>query len=234
MGVSLRVILAAALIPCFVLMLYTYKKDRIEKEPTGLLAKLFFLGCLSTIPAIVLETVGVNLLVGIGLNQDSLLFVFLENFLVVGLAEEFCKRFMLRLASWNHPAFDYVFDGVVYGVFVSLGFAALENIGYILSFGLEVAPIRGLAAIPLHAICGLFMGHLYGMSKYFQKHGDRARSGFCMSMSLLVPMLIHGFYDFCASVDSDVMGYVWLIFVVVIDIISIMAVKRASAADRPM
>lgn len=234
MVVSMRVVLAAALIPCLILMQYTYKKDTIEKEPTGILLKLFFMGCLSTIPAVILETIGVNLLVGAGLNQNSLLFIFLENFLVVGLAEEFCKRFMLRLGSWNHPAFDYIFDGVVYGVFVSLGFAALENIGYVMSFGLQVAPIRGIAAIPLHAICGLFMGHIYGMAKHFQIHGEPARSRFCMSMSLLIPVLIHGFYDFCASIQSDFMGYVWLIFVVIIDIISIKAVKKASELDMPV
>ena len=156
MDVSLNIILAAALLPCAVLLYYIYKKDKIEKEPTGLLIKLFIFGCISTIPAVILEMVGTNVLAAIGLDPNSVLFILIENFLVVGFAEEFSKRFMLKLGSWKDPNFNYIFDGVVYAVFVSVGFAALENVGYIMSFGLEVAPIRGLAAIPLHAICGMF------------------------------------------------------------------------------
>lgn len=234
MEVSMNAILIAALLPCVVLLYYIYKKDRIEKEPTGLLIKLFIFGCISTIPAIALEVVGTNVLTAIGLNQSSILFIFIENFLVVGFAEEFSKRFMLKLGSWNDPNFNYLFDGIVYAVFVSVGFAALENVGYIMSFGLEVAPIRGLAAIPLHAICGMFMGHSYGLAKYFERCGDYARSKSAMKTSLVVPVLIHGFYDFCASIDSEMMGYIWLIFVVVVDILAIRAVKRYAESDLPM
>ena len=234
MEVSLNVILLAALLPCIVLLYYVYKKDKVESEPTGLLIKLFIFGCISTIPAIILEMVGTNVLTAIGLDPSSMLFILIENFLVVGFSEEFSKRFMLKLGSWKDPNFNYLFDGVVYAVFVSVGFAALENVGYIMSFGLEVAPIRGLAAIPLHAICGMFMGHAYGLAKYYEKAGNYSASKSAMKMSLVIPMLIHGFYDFCASVDSEMMGYIWLIFVVVIDIIAIRAVKRYAENDLPM
>ena len=234
MEVSLNVILLAALLPCIVLLYYVYKKDKVESEPTGLLIKLFIFGCISTIPAIILEMVGTNVLTAIGLDPSSMLFILIENFLVVGFSEEFSKRFMLKLGSWKDPNFNYLFDGVVYAVFVSVGFAALENVGYIMSFGLEVAPIRGLAAIPLHAICGMFMGHAYGLAKYYEKAGNYSASKSAMKMSLMIPMLIHGFYDFCASVDSEMMGYIWLIFVVVIDIIAIRAVKRYAENDLPM
>lgn len=230
----MNVILIAALLPCIVLLYYIYKKDKIEKEPTGLLVKLFIFGCISTIPAIILEMVGTNVLAAIGLDQNSILFIFIENFFVVGLAEEFSKRFMLKLGSWKDPNFNYLFDGVVYAVFVSVGFAALENVGYIMSFGLEVAPIRGLAAIPLHAICGMFMGHFYGFAKYYERSGNYSACKSAMKLSLVVPMLIHGFYDFCASIDSEMMGYIWLIFVVVVDILAIRAVKRYAESDLPM
>ena len=230
---SIKIILIAALLPCAVLLHYIYRKDAIEKEPMNLLVKLFAFGCLSTIPAIVLESVGTTVLSNI-FYQSSLLYIFLENFIVVAVSEEICKRFMLKMLSWRHPAFNYVFDGVVYAVFVSLGFAALENVGYILSFGLEVAPIRGLAAIPLHAICGLFMGHWYGLAKYFENIGEYGRSKSSMGLSLLIPVLIHGFYDFCASVNSEMMGYIWLLFVVIVDIIAIRAVKQYSKTDQPL
>lgn len=230
---SLKIVLIAALLPCFVLLSYIYRKDSIEKEPTDLLVRLFAFGCLSTIPAIVLETVGTSILSSF-VYEGTMPFIFLENFIVVAVSEEFCKRFVLKWLSWKNPAFNYVFDGVVYAVFVSLGFAALENIGYILSFGLEVAPIRGIAAIPLHAICGLFMGHYYGIARYCENIGERAAAASNMSLSLLIPVLIHGFYDFAASIDNDFMGYVWLIFVVIVDIAAIAAVRRYSKTDTPL
>ena len=83
MEVSMNVILIAALLPCIVLLYYIYKKDKIEKEPTGLLVKLFIFGCISTIPAIILEMVGTGVLTAVGLDPSSMPFILIENFLVV-------------------------------------------------------------------------------------------------------------------------------------------------------
>jgi RsiW-degrading membrane proteinase PrsW (M82 family) len=228
----MRIVLIAALLPCVVVGYYIFKKDSVESEPSGLLLKLFFLGCFSTIPAIALESVGMRILAGTGLTGTALILA--ENFLVVGLAEELCKRFMLHLGSWKDPAFNYLFDGVVYGVFVALGFAGLENIGYIMGFGLEVAPIRGLAAIPLHAICGMFMGHFYGLEKAYTRYGYPSKARSSAFMSLLIPVLIHGFYDFAASMEEDVYFYVWIGFVIVMDIIAVTMVKKYAQNDQAL
>ena len=232
MDSSMEMILVAGLLPCVILLFYIYKKDTVEKEPTGLLIKLLLLGCLSTIPAIILEFIGSYILQAIGLTEGNMLYYLVENFLIIAVAEEASKRFMLRKATWNNPAFNYVFDGVVYAVFVSLGFAGLENVGYIMGFGMEVAVIRGLAAIPLHAICGVFMGHFYGLHKAYSKYGYAKEAAANKRLSLLVPVLIHGFYDFCASVQSETMSYVWLGFVVVIDIIAFVQIRNYSKNDK--
>ena len=224
-------VLVAGLLPCVVLLYIIYKKDSIEKEPPRLLLRLFLLGCLSTVPAVILEMVGAYILGAAGISNTSMAYYLIENFLVVAVAEECSKKFMLRRGSWNHPAFNYIFDGVVYGVFVSLGFAGLENVGYISGFGMEVAVIRGIAAIPLHAICGVFMGHFYGLEKAYSKHGYPEQARRARILSLLIPILIHGFYDFCASVQNEVLTYVWLIFVVVMDIIAIRSIFRYASED---
>ena len=228
----MEMILLAGLLPCVILLFYIYKKDTVEKEPPKLLIKLLLLGCLSTIPAIILELIGGYILGAIGLGEGNMLYYLLENFLVVAVAEEASKRFMLRKATWNDPAFNYVFDGVVYAVFVSLGFAGLENIGYIAGFGMEVAVIRGLAAIPLHAICGVFMGHFYGLQKAYAMQGYQKEAAANKRLSLLIPVLIHGFYDFCASVQNETMTYVWLGFVVIIDIIAFIQIRNYSKGDK--
>ena len=93
----MTMVLVAGLVPCVVLLWYINKKDSIEKEPTGLLVKLIFLGCLSTIPAMVLELVGTNILTSIGMDETSYLYIFIDNFFFVALAEEGCKKLMLRL-----------------------------------------------------------------------------------------------------------------------------------------
>ena len=227
----MTMVLVAGLVPCVVLLWYINKKDSIEKEPTGLLVKLIFLGCLSTIPAMVLELVGTNILTSIGMDETSYLYIFIENFFIVALAEEGCKKLMLRLGSWKNPAFNYVFDGVVYGVCVALGFAGLENVLYISGFGMEVAVVRGLAAVPLHAICGVFMGHFYGLEKKYTVSGMTGLAKNVKTLSIVIPVLIHGFYDFAASIGSDTFAYIWLGFVVLMDIVAIKAIRQYSGMD---
>lgn len=233
-GATMTMVLVAGLLPVAVLLFYIYSNDKIEKEPPGLLIKLLFFGCLSCIPAVILETVWTNFLQGIGLNPYSVIYLLIENFLVVALAEEGSKRVLLKLGSWNNPAFNYVFDGVVYAVCVSLGFAGLENVLYISGFGMDVAMVRGLAAVPLHCICGVFMGHYYGLEKTYVVRGMVNEAKNAKLMGLLIPILIHGFYDFAASIGSDTFVYIWLVFVVVVDIIAIRSIKKYSRLDSPI
>ena len=224
-------VLFAGLLPCVVLLWYINSKDKVEKEPAGLLVKLILFGCISTIPAMLLESVGVRILTALGFEETSTLYILVENFLVVALAEEGCKKFMMRRGSWKDPAFNYVFDGVVYGVCVALGFAGLENVLYIMGFGVDVAVIRGLAAVPLHAICGVFMGHFYGLEKKYTMNGMTGLAQNMRRLSILIPVLIHGFYDFAATIGDEAFVYIWLGFVVVMDIIAIRAIRRYSGED---
>lgn len=225
------ILLSAALIPVFFLLIFIYRQDKIEPEPKRLLGKLFLLGALSVVSALILETIGEGILSAMVPKESVVLYQFLMNFIVVACSEEGGKRFFLRRGSWNDPAFNYRFDGVVYGVTVSLGFAAAENISYLASYGLQIAPMRALTAIPLHCICGVFMGHYYGQTKFFLARGDQVRTAFYRKASIVIPVLIHGFYDFVASMDSPAMGVIFLIFVIILDIIAFRSVRRYSQED---
>ena len=224
-------ILTLALVPPFFLLLMIFRQDKIEKEPFNLLLKIFIFGCFSTIAAGILEEVGSMLLNSTGLHYSSYLYQILMNFCVVGISEEGVKHLVTRRRTWNHPAFNYRFDGVVYAVTASLGFAAAENVMYVGGFGLGVAPIRAVTAIPLHCIAGIFMGHYYGQAKYCWARGDYAGQRSNMFLSMFIPVLIHGFYDFCASYNSEVLSVIFFVYIVFLDITAFRSVRKYSRND---
>ena len=118
----------AAVGPTLVLMWYIYKKDKIEKEPLGLLVKLALMGIPAALLSMVLESAGMWLLDQF-FPWGGLFYTIILCFLVIALVEEGSKYLMMKATSWKHPEFNCSFDGIVYSVFVSLGFAAFENIG---------------------------------------------------------------------------------------------------------
>ncbi|MBR0373997.1 MAG: PrsW family intramembrane metalloprotease [Mogibacterium sp.] len=223
-------LLILALAPPLVLLYRVYKLDKIEKEPPKLIAKLFLFGVLSTIPAAFAENFLINGLVRV-MSPYSYAFIFVENFFCVALVEELVKYVGLKLGSWKHPAFDYCFDGVVYAVTTSLGFAALENVLYVLQYGVSNALTRAVLSIPGHCIFGIFMGYYYGMAKYGAVHGFTAKSKQFLRLAIIVPMTLHGIYDFCLSTGSDIFIYIFLAYVVVLDIFAIRSIRKFSKSD---
>ncbi len=210
-------------------MSYIYKKDTLEKEPPALLRKLALFGIAAIIPAIILETVG-SAVLSMFFETNSLAYAVLMNFVVIAGAEEGCKFFFLKRKSWNSPDFNCQFDGVVYAVFVSLGFALLENIMYVLQYGFSTAVARALLSVPGHACFGVFMGSYYGMAKRYENGGCPQNCRNCLRRCVLIPMLLHGIYDFIAT--THVVGSaVFLLFVAVIFFFGIRLTNKLSRED---
>lgn len=111
-----------ALLPTIVLVAWIYRQDKVEKEPKGLLWKIFLFGVLSVIPAMILEIIFEEILL-VFVEGYTLYYVILENFIGVALIEELCKRKAAKMAVWKHPAFNYKFDAIVYCVTSALGLA---------------------------------------------------------------------------------------------------------------
>jgi RsiW-degrading membrane proteinase PrsW (M82 family) len=110
---------------------------------------------------------------------------------VAGTTEEVFKFLALYLLVWKSPSFNEQFDGIVYAVFVSLGFAAVENVMYVMDGGFETAAVRAITAVPAHAVFGVTMGYYFGIARRYSE----LRRGY-MQRALLVPVVIHGIYDF--------------------------------------
>lgn len=226
----IQIFLLAALVPPIILMVMVFRQDKIEKEPVSLIIRLIVMGVISIIPAIFLEAAARRLFTAM-LPETSMLYLVLENFLGVALIEEGCKYFFLKKVTWRHPAFNYRFDGIVYAVAVSLGFAALENVLYVFQYGLGTALARALLAIPLHCICGIFMGHFYGEAKYGEVLGVQGMKSRNLFLAVLVPMLIHGFYDFALSADNGFISLLFFVYVIVLDIVAFRSIRKFSQQD---
>ena len=224
------ILIAAAVIPAIILLIRIEKADRLEKESPRLLASLVLFGIISTAIAEVLEMIGITVL-DMFFEEETVLYDVLLYFGVVAFAEEGAKYVLLKRRTWKNPEFNCQFDGVVYGVFVSLGFALWENIGYVASFGLSVALIRAVTAVPGHACFGVFMGAWYGMAKQREGMEDFAGSKKFRVGALLVPALLHGLYDFIASRSTESSSLVFFGFVIVMFLVANRLIKHVSDND---
>jgi protease PrsW len=228
-----RILVISAVLPAIALLIYVYKKDRREKEPAGLILSLVFLGIISTMLALVAESIGDGILEVFCTDYD-LTYLVLENFIVVGLSEEYCKYIVMKKRTWKNDNFNCTFDGVVYAVAVAMGFALWENIAYVFEYGFGTALLRAVTAVPGHASFGVFMGIWYGMARKESLLGNARRSKSLRRTAVLLPAFIHGMYDFLASIEDEDFSLLFFPFVIILFIITFRMVKKASANDEYM
>ena len=223
----------AAVVPAIFLMRYVYKQDRIEREPPWLLGSLVWRGVLAALAAIVLESLG-QLLLDATVDPEDPKYVWLLAFLVVAAVEEGTKFFFLYRRTWRDPNFNFRFDAIVYAVFVSLGFAAFENVKYVFSYGLSVALPRAILAVPGHMGFAVFMGIFYGRAKRCFDRGDRFGCQFSLVLSYLFPVFLHGVYDTCCMSGTTQSTLVFLVFVLVMYLVVYRLIKHEARTDAPV
>lgn len=229
----LAVYVLAAVLPAIFLMRYVYRQDQIEPEPVGLLASLVWKGVLAALAAIVLEFIGQTVLQGL-VSEDNPNYVYYLAFLVVAAVEEGTKLFFLYRRTWKEPNFNYRFDAIVYAVFVSLGFAAFENVKYVLSYGLSVALPRAILAVPGHMGFAVFMGIFYGRAKRCADWGNRFGCKVNLILSYLFPVALHGVYDSCCMTGTNRSTLVFVIFVLVMYLLVFRLIRHESRTDTPI
>ena len=183
-------LLALAVLPVIILSIYVYRKDTVEKEPPRMLLKAFLYGMVSVLPAIGFE---------MGLSQYepyTPLFAGLWNgYVVAGFSEELLKLLLLHAAVWKSREFNEYFDGIVYSTYVALGFACVENIGYVfmqdgLTAAVSTGAMRAVLSVPGHFLFGVVMGYYVALAKFEPWHKSA-----CLFKALFFPMLLHGTFD---------------------------------------
>jgi protease PrsW len=184
---DLFILLSLALAPGVAIGLFIYLKDHHEREPIGLLIKAFLFGGVS-----MLITLAINIPLSqyIPIDENNLSEQAIHAFLIVALVEELSKFIFVRGIFYRNQNFNEPFDGIVYSVMVSMGFATFENVLYVYDGGMGTALLRMFTAVPAHASFAILMGYFMGKAKFEHRKEHYVFYG------LGVATLFHGAYDY--------------------------------------
>ena len=216
-----------AFAPVIIVLFYIYSRDKYEKEPLYLLARGLLFGVLSVLPVTLVE----GLLMVLSPLFTGYWNAFFQAFIVAGATEEGFKFIASFLLVWHSREFNQRFDGIVYAVFVSMGFALVENLLYVFTSpdGLSVGITRALTAVPAHAMFGVLMGFHLSMAKFYPE----ARSLF-LGYAFLVPFVFHGLYDFILMSGNQVLLALFIPFILYMVFRVHRRIKLMSDADKLM
>lgn len=205
-------LLILSIAPTIALIIWCYLKDKYDKEPIIILSKFFILGAFISVIAIIAEDflIDINRYSG----YSNLLYM---SFIVAGLTEEGLKALVLIPNLLKEKNFNEKLDGITYSIFLSLGFATVENIIYIFfeesKTALGVGVVRGIISVPAHIMFAITMG--YYISKYkFSNNVIKKRE--YIFMAILVPILLHGTFDFIAMIKYNFSFVVFFIYIVLL------------------
>ena len=191
-------LLALAIAPGIAICLFIYFKDKYNKEPLGLLMLSFLLGMLAIIPAVIIQvmlTKPVEHAMGGGI-----FYIAVFSLLIVAFSEEASKYLAVRFYAYRRKAFDDPFDGIVYSIMVGMGFATLENVGYVYEHGFVTGITRMFLSVPAHATFAVLMGYHVGLAKF-----DPVNRRKYLFLAVFWPVFFHGTFDFFLFV-----GNTWL------------------------
>ena len=189
------VLISLATAPSIALLYYIYNRDRYEKEPRRMLIKAFLLGIAIVIPAGVIELIISMIFPG----EKGIISAIIRGFVIAGLTEELLKFYVLYKGFFKAPEFNQRIDGIVYSVFVSLGFATVENILFVYTGGVNVALTRAFTAVPAHALFGIAMGYYVGRARFATPEQSRK----LLIKAMFVPVMLHGYYNFILFSESS-------------------------------
>lgn len=182
-------LLLLAIAPIIIIILYIYFKDKFEKEPIHFLFKNFLLGAILSILITTILGDFASKLIPL-INETNVFEQFVKAFVVVALVEEFSKYIIVKYYAQRNKEFNEPFDGIVYAVMVSMGFAALENVLYVFQYGISTGITRAFTAVPAHATFAILMGYFMGKAKF-------SKNRIVLNlMGLFFATLFHGAYDF--------------------------------------
>ena len=218
-----------AILPVVLIGIYINSKDK-EKEPKSLLLGLFIAGILSCVLVVLISLMMEY--ISPFFRRESSSFNYLEllfySFIGVSLIEEGCKWFFTTIIGYRNKNFDEAYDIMVYATFVSLGFASIENILYVYNGNIATAILRALTSVPGHVCFGITMGHYLLLAKLAKKNNNKKLHRKNLILSLLIPVIEHGIYDYCAFAQNEILLLLLLGGLIVFYITSNRRLERVS------
>ena len=193
-----HILLLLSVLPAALLIIFIYRQDKYQKEPFKSLLKAFFGGMLAVVFTIITVKI-IDYTIGLipYLNQT----VFYDSFITAGIPEELCKFLVFMIFIWHDKNFDEYFDGIVYASFISLGFATVENIMYVLPGGIATGVVRALISVPAHFLFAVIMGYFLSLAKF--SNGKKA--GYII-LGLVIAMIAHGLFDWLLMFSDRIGG----------------------------
>jgi RsiW-degrading membrane proteinase PrsW (M82 family) len=189
-------LLFISLAPVLIIAFYIYRRDKYEKEPLSFLLRALLAGVLIVLPVVLIE----QLLSLFSEGMEGLSYAAYTAFIVAALTEEGFKFIAFYLFFWRNKNFNERFDGIVYAVYIALGFAGIENLLYVFTGGYSIGLIRALTAVPAHALFGIVMGYYFGLAKY-----NPGYEKIYLILAFFLPFVFHGLYNFLLMGNSPVL-----------------------------
>lgn len=188
-----------ALAPVLLFLFFMFIKDRYEKEPIILLFVGALYGAYLAAPVLAIDVVLMGMEIG---EKYPVMF---SAFVTSAANEEGIKLLFLAFLMHKNREFNEPVDGIVYSVFIALGFAGAENIIYVLSpslGGVGTALQRAIFSVPGHGLFAIAMGYYFSYWHYYKKGIN------FLFLSFLVPWMLHGLYNFILIIDVS-----WYLFI---------------------
>ncbi len=194
-----------ALFPIIIFAFYIYVSDKYEKEPIKLLIVGIIFGAIISVPIGFVEKYLEKFLP----STNNFAQAFYLSFVVAAMTEEIFKFIVLYFLIWRQKNFNEPFDGIIYAVMISLGFAMTENILYVINpqiGGISTAFERAIFSVPAHGFFGVTMGYFFALAKYEPPQKIKY-----MVYAFLFPIILHGLFNFILLCDIP---FVMLLFTV--------------------
>ena len=199
------VLLTVAIAPALALLSYFYLRKQVAPGPSRSLFYAFIYGIALTFPILFMQHVFEV--------EEVFTNDWIRDVIFTSAIEEFFKWFILFIAIYRHAEFHDPYDGILYGTSISLGFATMENILYLLTFGVETAIIRAILPVASHALFGVVMGYYFGRARFTKSIKEKRIFAL---LALSIPFLLHSFYnsiflikDFWSYIIGPFMLFLW-------------------------
>lgn len=249
------------LLPSLMLCYFVYKKDKVEKEPLLLLLLLFFVGAAVALPTVWCERALTgqfdNLYASymeitesgrLNFSSESAMVThhLLCAFAGVALLEEGVRWLALVLITRKNKNFDCLYDGIVYSVFISMGYAMVINLRYALVDGWNHLFMRAISTVPAYLLWGILSGVLYTIwhSLNIAREKEKAlvdsgtydkvllkNPGWLLVASFVLPFVFHGISAFVELFNSRVLTSVFCVLLMLAYIICFVLVFKMSDKD---